>query len=258
MTESIRAFLDPKNSEVSILRLQPRAAEGEEWSRRELLGMVCHDLCTPLNGLRGFLELLERTSLDENQRKCLETALTYMDDLQDLLEGLLECLRGESGQLPLRDEPCDIAGLLHAVIGFFRAQASSHGVGLSVHVSAEARGAWRIDRVKLRQILLNLLSNAVKFTRQGEISARVDAGTRNGSDAVLLFEVCDSGPGISRGQLSRVFDAFYQAGPNGSAGTGLGLVIVRKLVFAMGGEVEIRSAPGKGTLVLVELPAGRA
>jgi signal transduction histidine kinase len=227
-----------------------------EWS---VLGMLSHDLRTPLNGALGFLDLLSDTPLTDEQRDYLDTAIQCAEELQDTLDGILNCIRANAGRLALVEESIDLAEFLSGTCRLFRRQAQMRGIGFELHLASGMPRRWRLDRVKLRQILSNLLANALKFTRRGEIRVEVEpiAPTFDRLPAGVRLAVRDSGVGIPAEEIERVFEPFHQVSRGAlerSTGTGLGLAIVAQLAAAMGGSLKIESAKGEGTAVTLDFP----
>lgn len=237
--------------------LCPPADAGPAPGLPEVLGMLGHDLRAPLNGILGFLELLERTALDSEQRDCLTTARACGVELKETLDGILAGLEADAGRLPLHAEWHDVRGFLATVARTFELQAAQHGITFACEVNPSLPPLWYFDRIKLRQVLTNLVTNALKFTRPGG-AVWLDAGLGPLSTADagprLELRVRDSGVGIRTADLTRVFAPFERGrspGGNGPArpGHGLGLAIVHRLTAALNGTVELRSAEGHGTEV---------
>lgn len=198
-------------------------------------------------------QLLERTSLDDRQRRYVghvrqggATLLAVVDDVLDLASI-------EAGRLQLRPETLALRPFLESVASMHEALALGKGLAWSAEYDPRLPQAVAADPQRLRQVLGNLLGNAVKFTDRGQVGLRVEPMERGG----IRFVVHDTGPGIPAAFLPHLFEAFRQA--DGSArrrhgGTGLGLAIVRRLALAMGGEVHARSVEGAGATFILELP----
>lgn len=237
---------------IPSLRFDPPREE-EQWDRQEFLGMLSHDLRTPLAGVIGFLELLAGTSLDAEQRDYLETAQNSVIFLQTILQNLLEDLRAGSLCCVIHWELCRVEDILRPLVESNRRLATD--IDFRLHIAPEVSGEILADRVKLGQILTNLLDNAIKFSPGGSIS--VEARPSREFPGGLCVEVSDTGQGIPSGQLEKVFTAFHQArvgGVSHPGGSGLGLMIVKKLVAVLHGSLEIRSCAGCGTTVRMEFP----
>jgi signal transduction histidine kinase len=234
------------------------AARAEELIRLrdEFVAVVSHELRTPLTSIIGYLELLvdeDSGELTSEQRSYLEIVQRSTSRLVELVGDLLLVAEAERGPLALELADIDIAGLAAEAAESARPSANARGVALSVE--ADSGGTVAGDPTRLAQMLDNLISNAIKFTPEGG-RVTVHAGVR-GSDAV--FEVTDTGGGVSDADRARLFDPFFrsrEANARAVPGTGLGLTITKAIVDAHHGSIEVESAPGMGTTFRVWLPVG--
>jgi PAS domain S-box-containing protein len=227
-------------------------AEAANRAKSAFLATVSHEIRTPLNGLMGMVQAMARGELDPVQRERLDVLRTCSEGLLSILNELLDHSKVEAGKLTLEEGELDIGELAQAACATFQAVADNKGVTLAAEVSRAARGRYRGDPMRVRQVLHNLVSNALKFTDEGAV--RIIVSRRGGQ---LQLEVADSGIGMSPEQQERLFRAFQQADASTSrvyGGTGLGLAICRDLVELMGGAISVRSAAGKGTRFTVRLP----
>jgi signal transduction histidine kinase len=228
-------------------------AEAANQAKSRFVANMSHELRTPLNAIIGFSELL----LMQQPPASMAPALGHVRDagahMLDLVNDLLELQRVQQGGTALRPERLAVRELLEACAGLLGPLLRQHDV--RVEVDADAALSLETDRRTLQQVVLNLGSNGVKYGRRGgRLSLRaasVGAGT-------IRLQVADDGEGLSAEQQSRLFQPFERLGRerSGVLGTGLGLVITRQLVGALGGALDFRSAPGQGTTVVVTLPAG--
>lgn len=234
-----------------------REAERIASSKSQFLATLSHELRTPLNAVIGFSDLLlQKTILPENDPRRDEYARIINSSGQHLLDvvnGILDMSKIESGMMVVEQEPVDVADTLKACLEVLAVKAQERGVRL---VNAPAPGLPEIvaDRRALKQILLNLVSNAVKFTPQG---GEVSVTCVMDRDEVEIA-VADTGIGIAADDMAQLGSPFYQvrqAYDRQHEGTGLGLSVVRGLVGLLGGSLLIESAPGEGTRVSVRLPA---
>ena len=231
----------------------------EEASRlkSEFLANTSHELRTPLTGILLSLELAADASLDEDQRRdLLDTAQQSGNRLLGTINGLLDLAKIEAGRLDVHVERLDPVHAAATVIDALRGTALRIGVGLELAgwTSGEPRHAWA-DPTLVHQILTNLVGNALKFTERGGVVVSLAAA----GDRVRI-RIADTGVGISPEQIARLFQPFVQADGSSTRrfeGTGLGLVIARRMAERMGGSLTLSSAgPGTGTIAEVELPAG--
>jgi signal transduction histidine kinase len=222
------------------------AARDEQ--RRRLLADVSHELRTPLTVIQGNVEgMLD--GLYPADRDHLERVLAETRQLERLIEDLRTLSLAEAGSLPLHREPTDLVALAAEVVAGFGPQAEGAGVGLAIGSSSVVRDV-SIDPQRIRQVVTNLVSNALRHTPAGgRVTIEV---ARDGERATL--SVTDTGEGMDAEAAGRAFDRFWRSPDSG--GAGLGLAIVRDLVEAHGGTVELDTAPGRGTTVRCVLPAG--
>ena len=222
-------------------------------TKSEFLANVSHEIRTPLNALLGVAEALARTPLDERQRRHVEVFRHSGGALLALINDLLDLSRIEAGRLELHAAPFELRAELAQVVALLRPRAAERGLALELDV-ADALPAWvHGDGTRLMQAVTNLAGNAIKFTPSG--SVRV-AATATPAGAVRI-EVVDTGIGIAPSKFESIFEPFTQA--DGSitrsfGGTGLGLSITRSLVRQMGGTIEVRSQPGRGSTFTLEVP----
>ena len=235
------------------------AAEQADRAKTAFLGTVSHELRTPLAGILGLLELVEDagSATERTQYQAQMRAAAVL--LLELLEDMLDFARIEAGGVQLDNIGFSLRDTVNDVFAVQGTRAAVRGLALVAEVDPALPDAVQGDRRKLSQILLNLVGNAIKFSDKGAVTVRVRAGTQPGR---LHFAVEDHGIGIEPARQQEVFEPFVQVRDSGRhhAGTGLGLAVCRRLVEAMGGAIELKSAPGKGTTVSFEiaLPATTA
>jgi signal transduction histidine kinase len=221
--------------------------------KTEFLSNVSHELRTPLNGVIGIAQLLKMRELDPEAEEMLDLLLASAHCQLDLVSGLLDITRIETGAMMLHPAPFDPAAAVDETVRLIAPEAARKGIGLRVALGPEARRRFMGDPLAFRQIVANLVGNALKFTDRGEISVRLDAGREGG----LTLAVADTGAGIDPAHHERIFERFFQVdgSPTRRAtGAGLGLAITRALAELMGGGIRVESALGSGATFVATLP----
>jgi len=228
-----------------------RAAEQANQAKTRYISTISHELRTPLNSILGYAQLLQEDSgLPPHRAQALRVIQRGGEHLLSLIDGTLDIARIEAGKLALDVKPVPFAATLAEVAGMFELQAAAKGLRFVYEPHGRLPEMVRADERRLRQILINLLGNAVKFTRAGQVRLRVSHARE-----MALFEVHDTGPGMSAAEIERVFEPFArgQGESVNATGTGLGLTIAKMLTDLMGGEMAVRSAPGQGCVFTVRL-----
>ena len=225
-------------------------AEAASMAKSSFLANISHEIRTPINAIIGMTELTIDSPLTPEQREQLEIVQLSSRSLLAIVNDVLDYSKIEAGKATLEEIDFDLQDLVDETVSTLTLQARQKGLALE---AAIAPGIPRLrgDPAKLQQVLTNLVGNAIKFTERGGITLSVDHGAdRDPGSVELSFAVVDTGVGIPPDKLDEIFDAFTQADGSISrryGGSGLGLSIVRSLVSLMGGEVLVRSTPGKGS-----------
>ncbi len=234
------------------------AARAANQAKSAFLANMSHELRTPLNAILGYSEMLAEDAGAEGRADRLADLLkiqTAGRHLLGLINDVLDLSKIEAGKMKLYLETFDIAQVVEEAVGTVRPLVEQKGNHLEVRCPGDI-GQLREDVTKVRQVLLNLLSNAAKFTEKGVVTLEVRR--ENGREGNwVFFRVQDTGIGMSPDQVGRLFKAFTQADAGTMrkyGGTGLGLAISRKLCRMMGGNIEVESEPGKGSVFTVRLP----
>jgi len=236
------------------------AAELASGAKSEFLARMSHELRTPLNAVIGYSEMLledaEAGSIDAAHAADLKRINGAGQHLLSLVNDVLDLSKIEAGRMAVEARPIDLAALVDDIAAASRPLVAVKRNELRVERAADL-GIILGDAVKLRQVLLNLLSNAAKFTENGRVTLTVRRERRSAGDWIGIT-VSDTGIGIERDMLARLFTNFTQADPAIAAkygGTGLGLALSRKLCRLMGGELSAESQPGHGSQFTLRLPA---
>ncbi len=226
-------------------------------AKSDFLANMSHEIRTPMNGIVGTIQLLQKTPQNQETRDLLDRAMYSSNALLALLNDILDLTKIEAGKLALEEIEFNLEPLLESVSDSVQAMAAENGVTVSIDVEQGFFTTRVGDPVRVRQILLNLVSNSVKFTSDGTVLITI-AETE---DEGLCIEVKDSGIGMSKEAVDRLFSRFEQADSSTTreyGGTGLGMSITQNLVEMMKGEISVESEEGKGTKVNVVLPLQRA
>ncbi|GEO11174.1 hybrid sensor histidine kinase/response regulator [Segetibacter aerophilus] len=225
-------------------------AENANKAKDVFLATMSHEIRTPMNGVIGMSTLLSNTTLTLEQQDYAETIKTCGDALLTVINDILDFSKIESGNLELDEQDFDIKDCIEGVLDVFAARAGVLNLDLVYQIDANVPSKIIGDSVRLRQILINLVGNAIKFTSHGEIVIGVKVNKQQNENIELVFDVRDTGIGIPKDKIHRLFKAFSQVDSSTTrryGGTGLGLAISEKLVKLMGGDIKVMSEPGVGT-----------
>jgi two-component system, sensor histidine kinase and response regulator len=239
------------------LELAVEDAKASVTAKSRFLANMSHEIRTPMNGVFGMTDLLMRTSLDARQKKLVGTINESAKSLLTIINDILDLSRIESGKFELDSHEFNLRDLVERSVELFAGQCHKSGLELSLYVDRDVPAFTMGDSGRLKQIVLNLIGNAIKFTKHGEIAVRVTNLERGDKASRIRIEIKDTGIGIDRAILEKLFQPFAQGETNISrrfGGTGLGLAIARHLACMMGGTITLNSELGKGTTAVVELP----
>ncbi|TVP89959.1 MAG: response regulator [Pseudomonadaceae bacterium] len=249
-TEDLRQTLETIEIQNIELDLARKTAQEASRVKSEFLANMSHELRTPLNGILGFTNLLQRTQLNPRQKDYLGTIEKSADNLLSIINEILDFSKIEAGKLVLDNLAFNMRDLIQDTLTMLAPGAHAKGLELVSIIYRDTPMGLSGDPLRLKQILANLLSNAIKFTGQGSVCVRTMLEQQDGNQVVLRISITDTGIGLSQSQQKSLFQAFSQADNSASrqvSGTGLGLVIAKRLVEQMHGEIGLNSEPGKGS-----------
>lgn len=262
--ETAEDITESRNTQIQLAQSQ-QAAEAANQAKSEFLANMSHEIRTPMTAILGYMELIAQ----ECPRSCefsretlgchIEVISKNAHLLLQIINNILDLSKIEAGKLEIASVPCSPRQVVSEVVGLLKVQAVGKGLRLHVDCRGPIPATIRTDPVRLRQILINLTGNAIKFTEAGEVRLVLRLASGGDAPPKLQIEVADTGRGMAEDQLSKLFKAFSQVDASTTrrfGGTGLGLMISRRLARLLGGDIQVQSEVGKGSTFTLTVATG--
>jgi signal transduction histidine kinase/CheY-like chemotaxis protein len=242
--------------DVTDLVTAQESATAAHEAKSKFLATMSHEIRTPLNGILGFAQILKDELTSTQAQKDVQKIIDTADTLTRILNDILDFSKIEAGKIDIESKPFTFVNLTESVGDIFSAEAKQRGLDFALNLSGQANLTLLGDPTRLRQIVTNLVSNATKFTSQGQVSLSIHVDSPVNEKAKVQITVKDSGIGITKEHMQRLFQRFEQSDATTFrkyGGSGLGLAIVKGLIDAMSGKIHVESRVGAGTIFSIEL-----
>ena len=246
--------------QTRALRHSKEQAESANQAKSEFLANMSHEIRTPMNGVLGMCQLLESTPLNQQQHTYLKTIHAAANTLLVIINDILDFSRIEAGEMTFETNPFSLGLVLEEVADLMKPEVTKKGLELIYDISSRVENQVVGDSLRLKQVLTNLVSNAIKFTHSGHVRVQVRVKAQDQSSLTLLFIIEDTGPGIPRDEVRRLFQPFTQADASTTrrfGGSGLGLSICQRLVQGMGGKIGVTQGTNGGSAFRFSAQLGR-
>lgn len=230
-------------------------AESAAKVKNNFLSNMSHEIRTPLNGILGSLQIINEIECEKDKSELLKAAVSCSKALLSIVNDVLDVSKLEAGKISIHSKPVNLKDTLNDILNLMASQAHEKGLKLNKSFNFPKDVEYNLDSTRLRQVLTNLIHNAIKFTQNGKVVLKAEL--IGGKNKKLFIAVEDTGEGIRKKDLPKLFHAFSQVGnshSNETKGTGLGLKICYEIVSLMGGEVKVESKFGKGTVFSFHIP----